>query len=291
MTVDRLEIGTVQFGMKYGISNTHGKPEPDEILKILKFSRTAGISTLDTAISYGESEQSLGNAGVNGFKIITKLPSLPNNLTDPDTWLNEQLNSSLTRIGVDHIHGLLLHNPQQLLGPHGHKIVNFLEKVKKSGIVNNIGISIYSSVDLDLLDGVLNYDIVQVPFNLIDQDILDSGWLHKLSERNIEVHARSIFLQGLLLMNREAIPEKFSKWSELFQKWNNWIKEESISPVQACISFVLAFQEINKLVIGVQNCYQLSQIVEAFNNPRKMEFPSIKSSDQSLINPSNWNNL
>jgi aryl-alcohol dehydrogenase-like predicted oxidoreductase len=291
MTVDRLVLGTAQFGMEYGISNINSKPGLDEVETILDFSRTSGINTLDTAISYGDSEQNLGNTGVNGFKIVTKLPSLPDNSTDHTRWLNEQLNSSLTRLGVDQIHGLLVHNPQQLLGPHGHKIVNFLEKVKKSGIVENIGISIYSSVDLDMLEGVLNYDIVQAPFNLIDQDILDSGWLHKLSENNIEIHARSIFLQGLLLMNQDVIPDKFAKWSELFKQWNNWIKEESISPVQACISFVLAFKEINKLVIGVQNCNQLTQIVDAFNNPITMEFPSIKSDDQSLINPSNWINL
>ena len=287
----RMGLGTAQFGLNYGVSNTEGQVQQHEVEKMLDFALKNSVDLLDTAISYGSSEHCLGRAGVADFKVITKLPPVPDFCENIDQWVAEQLASSKNRIGIDVLHGLLLHKPSDLLGSSGKRLYDALDKYRERGEILNLGISIYSPQDLELIDGKYGIDIVQTPFNLIDQRLLLSGWLDKLKGRGIEVHARSIFLQGLLLMDEVSMPSKFYRWSDLWSRWYKWQFYNEVSAIQACISFVLGIEGIDRVIVGANSLSELEQITFAYSNEFSGPFPDIASDDEMLVNPSNWRDL
>ena len=287
----RLALGTVQFGQSYGIANKLGQVTRMDAKAMLEFALASSIDTLDTAIAYGESEICLGEIGTQGFNLITKLPDLPNNCRDVSAWVRQEVSASLNRLGVAEVYGLLLHRPEQLLGPSGADLYKELQELKDSGTVKKIGISIYSPSELTLLYPRYSFDLVQAPFNLVDQRLYSSGWLQRLKDDYVEVHTRSAFLQGLLLMDQEDIPDKFSLWGRLWQLWHRWLKDHDVSSVQACLGFPLSFSEIDRVIVGANSLSQLSQIVSAANDTRELAFPDLQCEDENLINPANWNQL
>jgi aryl-alcohol dehydrogenase-like predicted oxidoreductase len=288
-----IALGTAQFGFSYGIANTNGKVTNEMAKKILSRAKEANINTLDTAISYGESEQCLGNAGVGGWNLITKLPPIPENCLDVTDWVNCQINASLQRLKAESIMAIMLHRPKQLLESNGRCLWAALQALKNKGIIEKIGFSIYDVEELDLLLGEFKADIVQAPYNLLDQRLKKSGWLEKLHQDGVEVHVRSIFLQGLLLMNDKYRIKKFSRWSLLWKKWERWLRDSNLSPLEACIGFVNSEPLIDIVVIGVDSLQQLEQIIKtlALNKNIDQIPQEIVTIDQDLINPSNWKNL
>jgi aryl-alcohol dehydrogenase-like predicted oxidoreductase len=130
--------------------------------------------------------------------------------------------------------------------------------------------------------------LVQAPFNLIDRRIYSSGWLQKLYDRGVEVHTRSAFLQGLMLMPFDEIPEKFKHWWPLFDNWHCWLRDNNISAAKACIDFVQSYQQISKVVVGVTNLQQLEELIQMNKKPLDVNWPSIECLDEGLINPSTW---
>src|SRR3990167_4725202 len=197
----KLALGTAQFGLDYGISNNSGKISEENAVALLSYAKYKGINTLDTAVAYGNSEQVLGNIGVDGWEIITKLPALPEERVDIEYWVERQLEGSLSRLGVNSVYGLLLHRPQQLFEPYGQKLISAIERLKRQGCVKKIGVSIYQPEELDLIYKVMDPDLVQSPLNILDRRLIDSGWLARLRALGVEVHVRSVFMQGLLLMS------------------------------------------------------------------------------------------
>ena len=165
----RLALGTVQFGMPYGIANKSGQVPRCEVKAILQQAAVNGIDTLDTAIAYGESETCLGKVGVRDFKIVTKLPAVPEGFSDVAVWVKEQVNASLLRLGVNSVYGLLLHHPEQLLKSEGALIYQALQALKEDGLVQKVGVSIYAPSELEMLNTRYHFDLVQAPFNLIDR--------------------------------------------------------------------------------------------------------------------------
>jgi aryl-alcohol dehydrogenase-like predicted oxidoreductase len=287
----KLALGTVQFGLPYGISNVGGKVMREDVKRILTLSRESGIDTLDTAIAYGNSEASLGAAGIEGFNVITKLPTIPESVQDVSRWVRDEVHASLHRMGLQMAYGLLMHQPKQLLGLKGRAVVQALERLKVEGLIQKIGVSIYSPTELNPVLDVCQIDLVQAPFNLIDQRLNTTGWLQKLHDAGVEVHTRSIFLQGLLLMPSTMIPEKFQPWSELWNTWHEWLANHPFSAAQACICFVKAFPQIDRMVVGVESVEQLRQLIDAEKKPFDAEFPDIMCTDERLINPTYWNLL
>ena len=281
----------MQFGLPYGIANQNGQVSRKDVKGIIELAALSAIDTLDTAIDYGESEACLGQVGVHTFKVITKLPALPNNVADVRLWVREQMQASMQRLNVTSIYGLLLHRPQQLLGSKGTELARAIEQLKAEGLVIKTGVSIYSPSELDSVLNVCHIDLVQAPFNLIDQRLKSSGWMQKLHDAGIEVHVRSVFLQGLLLMPATAIPEKFKFWLPLLNTWHSWLYENKTTAVQACIEFVQAQPQINKIVVGVESVHQLKQLIQATKEQSNTVWPDINCSDERLINPSNWNTL
>lgn len=286
----RLALGTAQFGLPYGIANTRGQVPLSEAKSMLSFALEKGINALDTAISYGDSEACLGQLGIKDFNLITKLPALPDGC-DINRWVTQQLEGSLSRLDVNKIYGLLLHCPEQLLGVNGLELYQSLNELKEKGLVEKIGISIYSPKELDALMPKFCFDLIQAPFNLIDQRLFDTGWLGRLKDMDVEIHTRSVFLQGLLLIHKSKIPIKFSQWCDLWDNWHHWLAINDIMPLQAALHFPFTFPEIDRVVVGVDNYAQLFEVINTANNTLDISYPKLKCEDDNLINPSNWSKL
>ena len=287
---NRIAIGTVKFGMRYGIDEESGPIDQEEISQIFDHGEAAGLNTLDTAIDYGEGESTLGKVGIDRWRIITKLPAVPEYCKDVETWIFNSIKDSIRRLKVDSIQGLLLHRPEQLLGPQADDIYDGLCAIKKSGLVKKLGISIYEPRELELIWPRYQFDIVQSPLNILDRRLVTSGWLNKLSELGVEVHVRSIFLQGLLLSS-SSMPQKFKRWQCLWDEWSRYLTKESMTPLQACMGYVMSHSKINMIVIGINNLIHLKEVIAVYKK-NILKFPNhIVSNDTCLINPSKWKNI
>ena len=192
----RLALGTAQFGLSYGVANQQGQVSIDQVAEILRVASAVGVDTLDTAIAYGESEQVLGQVGVSSFKIISKLQALSDESLDLQKQVIDSVESSLERLRITQLYGLLLHRPGQLLSNQGVTLYQALQDLKNKGLVKKIGISIYSPTELEALCRSFEFDLIQAPFNIFDRRLERQGWLDKLKKKGVEVHSRSVFSTG-----------------------------------------------------------------------------------------------
>jgi len=288
---NRLSLGTVQFGLAYGITNHLGQVSRSEATAMMMFAKANGLDSLDTASAYGVSEERLGEIGINSFKVVTKLPDMPDGCESIRGWVLEQVHASLARLGLNEVYGLLLHRPENLLRSNGPELYKAIQDLKVSGLVQKIGISIYSPSELDTLTSNYRFDLVQAPFNLIDRRLHSSGWLYRLKDLGVEVHTRSTFLQGLLLIAQTEIPYKFSTWSNLWQTWHSWLSNNDVSALNASLAFPLSFTEVDRVVVGADSVAQLSEILKCSKLPFNIDLPNLQSDDLKLINPTNWNLL
>jgi len=289
--MNRLAIGTVQFGMPYGVANTGGQVDFDTASKIVAIAEQNGIDTYDTSISYGDSEECLGKIGMQNKYVITKLPQIPEGISDIPDWIVSQVKSSLKRLKINKAYGLLLHDSSQIeeLGRIFNK--TFIN-LKSEGFVEKIGLSAYTPEEIAKAATLIDLDIVQVPFNIIDRRLLTSGWLNRLHNAGVEIHARSIFLQGLLLLDRDHIPTKFSKWTRLWNEWHDWLEHNNISPLAACLHYPLSIPQIDKVIVGLDNIDHLSKLTQSFDQSnRPFIFPDLSCDDELLLNPSKWTTL
>ncbi len=286
--LNRLALGTVQFGMNYGIANQSGQVTLDEAKAVVRLSRASGFDTLDTAISYGNSEERLGQIGVNDWRIVSKLPAVPTGCSNIAEWVATAVDESLQRLKADKLHGLLLHRPQQLLEQEGDQLYLALQGLKLDGRVQKIGISVYDPSELDGIVSRFKIDLVQAPFNVLDRRLIETGWLQRLSNQDTELHIRSVFLQGLLLMKPADRPLKFNRWISLWSKWDEWLADCGLSSLQACLCYALSFQQISKVIVGLDSAKQLNEIRLASAGPIPDLPDGLGTNDLDLISPSNW---
>jgi aryl-alcohol dehydrogenase-like predicted oxidoreductase len=282
----RLALGTVQFGMDYGQENR--KVPAVEIPRILRCARLEGMDTLDTAVAYGESEALLGATGIEGWRVVTKVPALPADCRDPRTWVVETAKSSLSRLGVASIHGLLLHRASDLLGAHGDAVYSGLQRCRESGLARKIGISVYAPEELAAIVPRYPMDLIQSPFSVLDRRLRQSGWLERLKASGVEVHARSVFLQGLLLVPDARRPRRFDRWDALWRRWQAWLGDNGMSALEACLHFALAHRELDRVVVGVDTLAQLREVLESVDGDFPLAPPSLACDDVDLIEPSRW---
>jgi len=287
----KLALGTVQFGLNYGIGNSTGQVSQEEGFSILEIAKNAGVDTLDTAIAYGNSELVLGAIGVHDWHVITKLPPLSVDRSNVYTWVIDQVRGSLERLQISKIDGLLLHRPDQLFELGGIELLAALGDLKDQGVVSKIGVSVYAPDELARLFDLARFDIVQAPLNILDRRLVESGWASQLSQEGVEVHSRSSFLQGVLLMTDETRPKIFDRWPTIWKTWSSWTRESNLSPLQACILYSLSIDEVDKVIVGVDSTKQLEQILFATKAclPSLPEWPV--SLDSDLLNPARWNQL
>ena len=289
--MSRLALGTVQFGLKYGVANSAGKVSSDELVRILKTAREHDVDTLDTAIAYGDAEQSLGTAGVDGFQIVTKLPPLPQDVPDLRGWVVSEIEGSLVRLKVPSVDAVLLHRSQDIIGAHFEAYQAGLADLKERGLCKAAGISIYAPSELETIWAHASGwrpELIQAPYNVIDRRLLTSGWLQRLSDSGVRVHTRSAFLQGLLLMPADKRPAYFAPWAELLNRWTNWCQEKNISPLIAALHFAVSEPRLEKVVVGVESASQLSEIIAGLNIATSTPVPDIADETLDLIDPSRW---
>jgi len=292
MPFSNLSLGTVQFGLDYGIANKAGQVSLGEAQSVMSLAKANEIDVVDTAIAYGTSEQVLGKVGVDGFRVVTKLPSLPEGQDNVAHWVTEQVRESLARLGQKKLYGLLLHRSEDLSGSKGGQLIQALADLKNGGFVQKIGVSIYSPDELEVVCDKIKIDLVQAPLNVIDRRMETTGWLDRLKDDGVEVHTRSVFLQGLLLMERTKIPQMFSRWSSLWDEWHEKLKVLGVSPLAASLAYPLSLEQVDKVIVGVDSAVQLSEILQVVENANEGPDTSfMRSTDLDLINPSNWNHL
>ena len=287
----KLALGTVQFGMNYGVANNSGRVARQEVGAILQGAQASGLDTLDTAIAYGDSEAVLGQFGMRHWKVVTKIPAMPDGCQDIPRWLHEQIHQSMRRLGVSQLHGVLLHRPAQLFGKSGPALFGALQSIKAKGMTRKVGVSVYGPAELDVLFDAYELDLVQAPLSILDRGIVESGWASQLHDASVEVHTRSAFLQGLLLMPARQRPAKFGKWANVWRVWDGWLEQEGLTPLQACLRYVTNLPQIDRVVVGVDTAAQLHQIIEAAagNLPNLPKFGELP--DERLINPASWIHL
>ena len=288
--MNRIALGTAQFGLSYGIANQAGQVSQLDAATMLKYAYSCGISTVDTAMVYGDSEICLGEIGVGNFNVITKLPAIPDvtPAENVEDWVKVKVYESLDKLKTKKLYGLLLHEPSQLLKQFQVPILTALSDLKSSGLIHKIGVSIYDAKELDAIFKIYQMDLVQVPFNPFDRRILDSGWLSRLKHLGVEVHVRSVFLQGLLLMPAPKIPPQFSQWNGLMTKWHTWLSSCNISALEACLAFILSHREIEKVVVGANSLNHLREIFAATSKNPIPLCPDFNCKDLFLIDPRLW---
>lgn len=286
----KLAIGTAQFGMDYGISNKDGQINFAEAKSIIDALRTNNIDTIDTAMNYGNSELILGKIGIDGFKVVTKLPEIHHLIPDKLSWTKNKILNSLSYLNAKSISCILFHKSADIMA-NNLKIYEYLLSLKESGIIGKIGVSIYDPSELDsIIDKNLKIDVVQTPFSILDRRLKSSGWLKKLSSMNIEVHARSIFLQGLILQKKADRNKYFNKWDKVFSLYEEWINDTNQTKLSAAINYVNSEKDISKIIVGVQSSKQLYEILHSLTiNNYELPPKTLEVNDVSLINPSHWN--
>jgi aryl-alcohol dehydrogenase-like predicted oxidoreductase len=284
----KLAIGTANFGLAYGVTNNNGRLSDIEIKNIMDVAKSSKITTFDTAQGYGDSEERLGPFLNNKTNVVTKIGI---ELQSNDISLNLQQNFTqrLEKLKCDKVYALLLHNPEVLLGRDGATIIRELRHLKCGGFVKKIGVSIYNPEILKVILRSFEVDIVQLPFNIFDREVCFTGWVDKLKEKDIEIHTRSVFLQGILLMQRHNLPNWFREnWPEIFDQWFDFQKQVGATADEIALTFVLRQPWIDKVVVGVDNFQQLTRLAKIEKNMKKDYKPTFFSRDANLINPSKW---
>ena len=175
-----------------------------------------------------------------------------------------------------------------MLGSNGKLIYQTLLDLKNKKITDKIGFSLYNPSELNLLLENFKPDIVQIPYNIFDNRFESTGWLSRLKKDNIEVHVRSVFLQGLLLMHRNDRPKYFNRWNQHFKKYDQFLIDKKLTPLEACLSYVFQNKDINKIIIGVNSKNQLEELIKyCFLDMVRIKNDFINL-DAELINPPLW---
>jgi len=291
--MSKIALGTVQFGIDYGVNSVGGQVTPEEVKKILSYAHSKNIDLLDTAPAYGNSEKILGRMDILSFKVVTKtrhFDSLEIKNNDVKL-LNNDFHHSLKDLKQDSVYGVLIHNADDLLKPGAEKLFDQLQELKQAEKIVKIGVSVYDRSQLQSILDNYDIDLVQLPFNILDRRMIDSGMLAMLKDKGIEVHVRSIFLQGLLLMSEKNRPDKFKRWSVLWRIWSEWLNDNQITALEAATRYTVSISEISKVLVGVDTVDQLKEIVVASSGVLPDIPPEMFTNDVDLLNPSNWGRL
>lgn len=289
----RLMIGSAQFGLPYGATNTRGQVPPREVAAILAHAHDAGIPLVDTAVGYGTSESVLGGVlpDFPSIGVVTKLPPFSGaNIVAADiTAMRDTVLHSLDRLRRTKLEGLLFHHGSDFLKDGGERVAELLESLKLEGIAERVGISVYDPEELDGVLKIFRPDIVQIPINLFDQRFIRSGHIGWIREAGIEIHARSIFLQGILLTETTALPEYFGAFAKQLGIYAKFLGENEMTPLEACLGFMIEQSGVDRVLVGVTSVSELDEILAAMPQGSAMpQMRQLASDDLALIDPRKW---
>lgn len=298
MKHNKLCLGTVQFGMNYGINNKEGQPLKNDVFNMLDTAINERIQYIDTAAAYGDAEEILGEyfrsrkVG-NNIKVISKLKPNIFNETNRSTEevIEEEVRKSLDKININFLDGYLLHTPSYF---YNKEIINGLLKVKEMGLVKNIGVSIYETQHaLDVVSSG-KVDYIQIPYSVFDQRLDNTDFFEIAKKNNVTVYGRSAFLQGLILMNSNEIPEHLKvavKYLEIFDKI---ISDFGFTRAEAAFRFSYEHPGIDYVAFGVDSIKQLEEdisfiyIKDNFDECKNKLKQQLKNIEESIIFPSLW---
>mgnify|MGYP000911202522 FL=1 len=277
----RLIIGTANFTQKYGLSTT--KINHDEIRKILDLAKENSIYKIDTAQAYLKKK--------NIFKDINKKFKFSTKIIPDSRWVSlefcqKKLEEHFKKLGNNKIETILFHDIKILFKKKGPKIFNNLEILKKKKYFNKIGLSIYDTECLNYIIPKYNLDVVQCPYNILNKEIVYSGWLSKLKDKGVETHIRSIFLQGLLVNQLLHKKKYFKKWKKKISEWYAWLEKNNISPIDYCLNDLL-YHDFDQIIIGINSLINLKEIIN-FKIINKNKMINLDISDTKLTDPRNW---
>lgn len=278
----KLALGTVQFGLNYGISNIYGKTNKNEVGRILEFAWANGIKTIDTAGDYGNSEEVLGKQMNHPFEIITKLSIHKKDIAE----IKISLDESLKKLNVENLYALLVHDAENLIT--NKEIWGALLAFKAKGVIKKIGYSLYYPYQLEqLIDLNMVPDIIQIPYNIIDNRF--KSWLIELKKINCEIHSRSVFLQGLFFRKPEDLPNHFNEIKPLLKKLHEQFID--IEKLAAWLLLeVIKERNIDKVVFGVNNLEQLQNNLFNIAHPPAFKLESNYFMPDKILIPNLWNN-
>lgn len=271
----KIGLGTVQFGIEYGISNENGKTSSEEVTKILTYAQAEGIDTIDTASAYGDAEKVLGGNDLSGFRIISKF--MP---PQKDETISSQLHQSLERLKQKNLYGYLAHRPLNVL--ENPALWKELQNLKKEDLVKKIGFSFNEPSELSkILQAGFIPDLIQIPFNYFDQRFKQQ--ITSLKDQGCEIHTRSTFLQGLFFVNPGKMNSFFDEVKPIIKNLQNTVKNLSGS----LLRFAAEQPFIDKVILGVENSTQLKTNLDTLETAKQLPALEKKISDNILI-PSGW---
>lgn len=295
-TSQKIGLGTVQFGVDYGVANRSGRTTREEAAGILDAAFRSGVRVLDTAPSYGESESVLGDllVAATPFSIVTKTvtPTAGCTADLASRQISEGLQASLRKLRVPNVYGLLEHRPERLLASGGDRIFDAMVQLRERGLVQRIGVSIYRAEQLDALLDRFAFDLVQAPISVFDQRLIKSGHLRALHQAKIEIHARSVLLQGVAGMNLERLHDELSGLRAPVSRLADLADKEGISAVSAAVAFVCDLPEVDVVLCGVEDRRQLDEVLAGarhqFRKEHASDLEALAVQDPTLIDPSQW---
>ena len=272
MSRKRLTLGTVQFGLPYGVAG-RGVPSPEEVDAILETARELGVRSVDTAAAYGASEERVGaflkrRGWPGGLAICTKLPPLDEAATGTglEGLVADAVESSLRRLGSERIDCYLIHRASDL-SRHGRALVEALLKQRESGRIGRIGVSIYGPDEAALALDHPEITAVQHPLSLLDRRMVSGGRLRELGSRGVVTYARSIFLQGLLVLPPDALPVRVAHARPALVELRRLLADWGVTPLDVALSFVASTQGVRHVVVGVDTPEQLRANAAALARP------------------------
>ncbi|MDD5431459.1 MAG: aldo/keto reductase [Candidatus Omnitrophica bacterium] len=290
LQIEKIALGTAQFGLDYGIANKNGKVSKEEVFSILNSAVANNVDTLDTAYSYGDSESIIGefmSKNDHKFKIISKLPSV--DIKDIGS-SRKFFNDSLRRLGKKNIYGYLIHDFKNLRLQK--EIWDALKDFRDEGRVKKIGVTLYKPEELDyLLENNLDFDLLQVPYNILDQRF--DRYLPILSKKKVIVYVRSVFLQGLFFLPLSRIEKDFNKAAGSIKILMRLSLEYQIPIAALCLCFTMLNPFVSKVVIGVESKEQLVQnisLLRYMDSIKRIykELVGLRMEDEKILLPYNW---
>ena len=273
MTISPMTLGTVQLGMNYGIANTSGKPDEKQSFAILEAALSGGVTVLDTARAYGDSETVIGRflKQWRGEKpgIVTKIPALQGSSPkELEKFVTESVEQSLERLGVNQVETVMLHGAKDPL-IHGRACADAMVSLVAKGYTQKVGVSVYTGEDIE---GMLPYDIfsvTQVPMSLFDQRLISGGYINKLQKREYTVFVRSVFLQGLFFLDPDKMedPILLEHAAPKLRLLKSLARYYGMSIPQLAIAFIRDCASVSSLVLGADTAEQVKTNLACFDTP------------------------
>lgn len=284
----KLVLGTVQFGLDYGITNTAGQLSDDQVAEMIKFATNSGIEIFDTAADYGDSQKRMGVLAPPGNKpnFVTKFSLAPDGAepTHENIYLN-----SMDLLKVEDLYGVLFHKLKDLADPRFAQALNILRSGRENGLISRIGVSIYNLEDLKLaLEVFPDLDLLQLPANILDLNLLDSEEVVQLKSRGVEVHVRSVFLQGLLLTNPMKLSDYFEPLKPALFQLNTVAADKNMSVLELVLAKIRLQNSVDAVIVGATSLLELEQITRAWNSESDFEDFDLVHVPQDLLDPRAW---